>query len=126
MQNRNDLIHLVARIAMGLLFVMSGYTKITQMGAAGFGGIIESQLSGMGFLAWPVMFFELFAGIILIIGFQTRIIAIALAIFCVVTGLIFHGLGDLTGMLKNICLAGGFLLLYIYGAGTYALDNRKK
>ncbi|PIB24673.1 hypothetical protein BFP76_05680 [Amylibacter kogurei] len=123
MTQLNSYAHPVGRILLGLLFAFAGYSKITMMGAAGFGGFIETQLPGMGFLAWPVMLFELLGGIAIIVGFQTRLIAIALAAFCVVTGVLYHGIADMNGMLKNIALAGGFLILFSKGAGGLSVDK---
>lgn len=111
----------VGRVLLGLLFVVAGFGKV--MGGAAIGGYIESKLPGMGFLAWPASLFELFAGLMLVVGFQTRWTALALAGFCVFTGLVFHGFGDMNGLLKNVALAGGYLLLVTHGAGKYALDK---
>lgn len=120
----NKFAHPIARVLLGLLFLVSGYGKF-QMGAEAFGGFIASQAPALAFLAWPVIVFEILAGLALIIGFQTRLVALAVAIFCVFTGIMYHGVADMTGLLKNIALAGGYLMLFVSGAGAYALDNRK-
>ena len=67
---------LVARVLLGLLFVVSGIGKLGDV--AGFAGYMAS--GGVpAFLAWPVVLFEIIGGLALIAGFQTRIVAYALA-----------------------------------------------
>jgi len=119
-----DYAHLGGRILLGLGFLMAGFGKV--MGGAPIGGFIESKLPGMGFLAWPVSIFELVAGIFIIIGFQTRLTSLALAAFCVFTGIVYHGFGDQMQAaitMKNLAWTGGFLLLYAHGAGKWAIDK---
>ena len=116
--------HFVGRLLLGLIFLAAGFGKV--MSGADFGGFIESQLPGFGFLAWPVAIFELVAGLFIIIGFQTRITALLLAGFCVFTGLVYHGFGDqmqMTITMKNLAMAGGYLLLFANGAGKLAVDK---
>lgn len=64
----------------------------------------------------------------IILGLQTRIVAALLAGFCVVSALVFHNdLGDQTQFImfmKNLGLAGGFLLLVQHGAGAVAMDKK--
>jgi putative oxidoreductase len=72
---------------------------------------------------------ELLVGpILIIIGYQTRIAAAALSLFCIATAIIFHNdFSDqmqLTAFLKNIALAGGFLFLVVNGAKGYCLDKK--
>ena len=113
--------HPVGRVLLGVLFLMAGIGKL-QMGADAFAGFIESQLP-LGFLAWPTILFEIAVGVLLIIGYQTRWVALAAAAFCIFTGVIYHGPADPTGMLKNVALAGGYLLLFARGAGGMCVDK---
>ena len=61
-------------------------------------------------------------------GYQTRIAAASLSLFCIATAIIFHNdFSDqmqLTAFLKNIALAGGFLFLVVNGAKGYCLDKK--
>lgn len=81
-----------------------------------------------GFLLPLVILLEAAGGIAIIVGWQTRLVALALAGFCVISAILFHAnFGDQTQMimfLKNIAIAGGFLFLVANGPGAYALDNR--
>lgn len=117
---------LAARILLGLLFLLAGLGKMGDV--AGFGGYMAT--GGIpAFLAWPVVLFEILAGLALIAGFQTRIAAVALALFCVVSGVLYHfDLGDqmqVTQLLKNLALAGGYMALVITGPGALSVDARQ-
>ena len=63
------------------------------------------------------------------LGLFTRWAAIALAGFCVLAAYLFHYQpGDMMQMInfmKNVTIAGGFLVLAGSGPGAYALDNRR-
>jgi putative oxidoreductase len=116
---------LAARILLGLLFVVAGFGKLGDV--AGFSGYMAS--GGVpAFLAWPVVLFEIIGGIALIAGFQTRVVALALAAFCVLSGLLYHfDLADqmqMTQVLKNLGLAGGYLALWVTGAGALSIDAK--
>jgi putative oxidoreductase len=116
---------LLARVLLGLLFLIAGIGKIGSI--EGFAGYMAS--GGVpAFLAWPVVLFEIIGGLALILGFQTRIAALALGAFCVVTGFLYSfnpaDQQAMIGFYKNLALGGGYLALAILGAGSFALDNR--
>lgn len=116
---------LIARIFLGLLFLVAGLGKLGDV--AGFGGYMAS--GGVpAILAWPVVLFEIFAGLALIIGLQTRIAALALAAFCVLSGLLYHfdpaDQMQMTQLLKNLGLAGGYMALWVAGAGAWSVDAK--
>ena len=115
---------LAGRILLAVIFVVSGFGKLTA--AAG----TAAYFGQMGFpaplvVAYLVGAFELLGGLAIVAGFQTRILAIAFAIFCVATGLLAH-LGDQISLMKNIAMAGGFLVLAGAGAGAVAVDKPKR
>ncbi|WP_298679715.1 DoxX family protein [uncultured Lentibacter sp.] len=117
---------LIARIFMGLLFLMAGLGKLGNV--EGFAGYLAS--GGLpAFLTWPAILFEIVAGLLLVAGFFTRYTALALAAFCLASGLLYHfdpsDQNQMTNLLKNIALAGGFIALAIAGAGKFSLDARK-
>ena len=125
MTSSKDFSLLAARVLLGLLFVMAGLGKLASV--EGFAGYMAS--GGVpAFLAWPAILFEILAGVALLAGFQTRIVALALAAFCVLTGLLYHfdpaDQMQMTSFLKNVALAGGYLALAIAGPGRFALDAR--
>lgn len=119
---------LAGRVLLSVIFVLSGISKV---GApAGMIGYIES--AGLPFptvaLALAVLV-ELVGGIALIIGYRTRLVAAALAVFSVATALAFHSqLGDQNQFIhffKNIAMAGGLLQVVAFGAGRFSLDARR-
>lgn len=116
---------LVARILLAILFIAAGLGKLGNV--EGFAGYMAS--GGVpGFLAWPVILLEILGGIAVLVGFQTRIAALVLGAFCVITGVLYHfdpaDQMQMTNLFKNLGLAGGFLLLALNGAGALSLDAK--
>ncbi len=121
--NANVLI-LIGRILLSIDFIYAGFGKLSNV--AGTGGYFASLgLPAPEILPWLVGGFELLAGIAILVGFQTRIAAILLAAFCIATAFIGHA-GDVTAILKNFALAGGFVVLAGAGAGAYGLDRQTR
>jgi putative oxidoreductase len=118
---------LVGRILIAALFVISGLSKIGGYAAAQ--GYMQS-VGVPGALLPVVILLELGGGIAIILGLYTRLVALLLAGFSVLTGLLFHaGSPDPVQQimfLKNIGLAGGFLLLVAYGAGRLSIDGLRQ
>lgn len=106
---------------MGVIFIVGGFGKL--MGAAGFAGYLGSLgIPGGVAAAYLVGAFELIAGLMVLVGFKVTPAALALAAFCVVTAFVGH-MGDMSAMLKNFALAGGYVFLAAHGAGAYAVDR---
>ena len=116
---------LIARISISILFILNGISKINNY--EGTIGWMES-FGLPGILIIPAIILEIIGPILIIIGFQTRIAAGALSLFCIATAIIFHNeFSDqmqLNAFLKNIALAGGFLFLVVNGAKGYCLDKK--
>ena len=126
MTNLNSNLHVVARVFLGLLFLVAGLGKLGNVD--GFASYMAS--GGIpAFLAWPAVLFEILAGAAIIAGFQTRLAALALAVFCVVTAVLYHFVPadqmQMTMFFKNLGLAGGYLLLANAGSGAFGVDARK-
>jgi putative oxidoreductase len=123
-------INLLARLMMALIFFLSGLSKLGAI--APTQGYMEAM--GLpGFLLWPTILFEVAAGLLLVLGYRTAIVAFLLAGFCLVSAVIFHRqLSDqiqLIMFLKNISMAGGFLYLstmaYAKSAGNSEFAHSK-
>lgn len=124
-QNNAGLLLLAGRILLGVLFVMAGFSKATDYAGT------EAMMAGMGvpaFLAPLVILTELGGGLLLIIGFWTRLMAFLLAGFCILTAFVGHLEPDnpmqMAMFMKNLSIAGGFLVLMVAGAGSISLDGR--
>jgi putative oxidoreductase len=80
-------------------------------------------------LGWAIaVAFEIGGGLLLVLGFQARAVAFALAVFVLATAVFFHrNFADQNQMihfLKNIMMTGGLLQIAHFGAGRYSLDAR--
>ena len=113
------------RFFLAIMFFMSGLTKITQY--AGTQGYMEA-MGVPGFLLPLVILTEAVGGLAIILGWKTKYVAFALAGFSVLSAILFHAdfsnQAEMTNFMKNIAIAGGFLTLFVHGAGAYSLDNR--
>lgn len=126
MQTLTPYFNTIGRVLISAIFLVSGISKVSAY-AATQGYMVAMGVPGE---ALPlVIAFEVAASIGIIIGLQTRVFALALAGFSLVTAVLFHReLGDQTQFImfmKNIAIAGGFLFLAANGPGALALDNRK-
>jgi putative oxidoreductase len=117
-------IDLPARVLMSALFLLSGFGKITAIAAT------QAYMAAYGVPAamlWPAAVFELGSGVLLLLGLGLRPLGLVLAGWCLVTALIFHTAwadqNQLINFLKNLVMAGGFLLLATRGAPSFGLDG---
>ena len=118
---------LIGRILISALFLLNGIFKISNYD--GTIGWMESF--GMpGILLIPAIILEIVGPVLIIIGYKTKLAAGLLSLFCIATAFIFHNdfanQMQLTSFLKNIALAGGFLILFVNGAKGFSLDNKFK
>ena len=115
----------IARMMLGHLFLIAGWQKIG--GYEGTQGYMES-VGVPGMLLPLVVLLELGAGLAIIIGWQTKLAAAALALFTIASAVLFHhNFSDQMQtimFMKNIAMSGGLMLLAVYGAGACSLDNR--
>jgi putative oxidoreductase len=118
-------VNLAGRVLLAHIFLLAGINKIT--GYSGTQGYMEA-MGVPGMLLPLVILLEIGGALALIAGWQTRLAAYALALFSIVSALIFHSnLGDQMQMIlfmKNWAMAGGLLVLAANGAGAFSLNNR--
>lgn len=116
------------RILLAAIFVLSGFNKAADpasaLGYIGSVGLPFPQLALGG-----AILVEIVGGIALILGYRTRLVALALAIFSLATAAFFHSaLGDQNQFIhffKNIAMAGGLLQVVAFGGGAIALNSRR-
>jgi putative oxidoreductase len=122
---------LVGRVLLATLFILAGIQKFASYDQTL--GYMEAQglpwASGLLVLAALA---EIGGGLSILTGFLTRIGALGLIVFLVITSLVFHDFWNLTGaerqtqmtsFLKNLSIMGGLALLVAYGAGRYSIDR---
>jgi putative oxidoreductase len=116
---------LAGRVLLAAIFLISGLGKITAF--AGTAAYMAS-LGVPGALLPAVIAIEVLGAIAIIVGWRTRITAFLLAGFTLLSALIFHSnFADQIQMimfLKNVAIAGGFLLLVAKGSGPLSVDHR--
>lgn len=125
---------LIGRILLGLIFVMSGFGKIT--GYAGTAGYMESHGLPLVSLLLPLtILVELGGGLLLIAGWQARWVALVFVLFLIPVTAVFHNPTGLPpaqaqqqtiNLLKNLAIMGGMLQVFAHGAGAWSLDGRRK
>ena len=120
-----NILDLFGRILISTLFFLNGIFKINNYD--GSIGWMES-FGVPGILIIPAIILEIVGPILIVVGYQTRIAAALLSLFCLATAIIFHNnLADqiqFTSFLKNVALAGGFLFLVVNGAKDLSLDKK--
>ena len=135
----NNALLLLARILLSFMFILAGLGKFGDP-ASTAGMIAQAGLPAATALTYLAGIFEVATGLAVLVGFQTKIAAILLALFCVFTALVFHsspinipdfpaganGLLSLFNsliMMKNLATSGGFLALAAVGAGAWSVDG---
>jgi len=124
---------LIGRILLALIFITSGFGKIA--GFAGTAGYIASKgLPLASVVTALTIVVELGGGLAILFGFATRWAALALAVFSVLAGVIFHNywavpadqvMMQQINFWKNIAIAGGFLMITAYGPGAISVDAKR-
>jgi putative oxidoreductase len=121
------IVELVGRIFLSALFLFNGIAKIFD-----YEGTIEymENFEVPGYLISPAIIIEILFPILLIIGYKTRLSAIVLASFTILLAVIFHtdlsSQIQLTQFLKNFAIAGGFIIIFVYGPDKYSIDYMLK
>lgn len=123
----DKVVSVVARLLMAQMFIISGFQKLT--GFSGTEGYFTSMgIPMVGVVTPLVILIELGGGLALLFGFKTRWVAAVLALFTVATALIAHthfaDQNQVINFMKNLAIAGGFLMFVRYGAGAASIDAR--
>jgi putative oxidoreductase len=128
----NDAMLAAGRVIIAILFVMSGLEKVMDLdgtaAAIGSKGLPLPEV-----LAIATAILELGGGLLIIAGWQTRLVSLALAVFTAVAAYFFHDFwhyppgaehtDNMIHLMKNVSIIGGFLMLCAAGGGRYSLDG---
>ena len=120
-----QVIEVLGRIFLSMLFLIEGINKIFN-----YEGTIQymENFGVSGYLAVPAIILEILFPLLLIIGYQTKIAALVMAIFTIVVAIIFHTNFDdhiqFITFFKDIAIAGGFLIIFANGVGKYSVDYK--
>ena len=128
---RNEVL-LLARILLMVLFVLFGWSKLTDF--AGTTAYMAAEgLPLPAVVAVVVIVMEFFVGLAIVLGVCTRPLALLMVLYTLGTALVGHhywtmtGAGHMANMInfyKNLSIAGGLLLLCLTGPGKYSVDRR--
>jgi putative oxidoreductase len=118
---------LIGRILLAAIFILSGYGKIT--GYAGTEQYIQSLGMPGAFLPLIILW-ELGGGLALLLGIFTRPVALLLAAFCLISAVLVHyhpaDQMQMINFMKNLAMTGGFLYVFVTGAGDFSVDRKFK
>jgi putative oxidoreductase len=131
-----DFLLLVGRVCIGWIFVSSGWRKLMDMDAfiyKGASSLVGRGVPGAGFWGWIGAPLEFIAGLALLFGLATRYAALALILFVIVATGIAHRFWEYTDPAqyrmqhshfhKNLSMLGGLVVLFVAGAGRFAVDT---
>jgi putative oxidoreductase len=133
-----DYPQVIGRVLLSVVFIVFGYLQFTNIGnyianpavvkAAATSGILSPTV-----IAYLVAAIDLFGGLLILVGYQTRWAAVVLIVFILLTFIFAHNFWTMEGaaraanqahFYKNLSLIGGLLLLIAAGPGRYSLDQR--
>ena len=121
------IVEILGRLLLSAIFLINGIGKIFN-----YEGTIQymENFDVPGYLIIPAITVEILFPILLIIGYYTKFSALVLSLFTLVLAVIFHtdfsNQMQLMSFLKNIAIAGGFLIIFVYGPGKYSIDHKLK
>ncbi len=111
---------LIARLFLGVPFIIWGYLKLRGGEAKLVPGLQALGLPDATFFAYLVGLCELVGGLMVVLGYPVATASVLLGLWCLVTGYDAHR-SNTTELLKNVTMAGGFFALAVAGAGTISL-----
>ena len=119
------IIELAGRILLSILFLIEGIGKISIQEDV----VMYMESYGVpGIFFIPAIILEILFPLLLIVGYKTKLVALVMALFTFSVAIIFHtdfseGMEKII-FLKDLAIAGGFLIVFVRGAGKYSIDQR--
>jgi putative oxidoreductase len=130
----NASIAVLGRVLLALMFVWSGFVKLT--GITATAGLIASVgLPAPAVLAVLTGLLEVVGGVGLIVGYKTRLAALALGLFTLAASLLFHAYWSAPAdqqfvqqlfFMKNLAVIGGMFIVTALGGGSLSVDARRR
>ena len=115
---------LLGRLLLAALFLIDGWIAVNNYGAT---AEYLAQFGVPPLLLVPALILQVGGGLLIVVGWNTRLAALALSLFCISTALIFHNQSsdqnEAIHFWKDLAIAGGFLVLAARGAGPFSLDS---
>jgi putative oxidoreductase len=127
----SPIVPLAGRVLLALIFLVYGVIKITTIPAT-TAYMTKMGLPAPELMAWLAAIIELVAGVLLVIGWQTRKVAWFLFLYVIIATGIGHRFWDypdaaraaqMTHFFKNVCIMGGLMLLAYFGPGRASVDK---
>jgi putative oxidoreductase len=118
---------LLSRVLMAAIFIHGGFGKA--MNPPGTMAMLAHYNLPMPGIAYAVtLLVEIGAAIAFLLGWKGRAAALVLAIWCVATAFVAHyhpgDTGQMIHFMKNLCMAGGFLQVVVYGTGAFSIERK--
>jgi|TARA_Y100000310_G_scaffold345474_1_gene465382 putative oxidoreductase len=121
------IIEIIGRIFLSAVFLIAGVNKIFNY--EGTAAYMES-FGVPDFLYIPAIILEILFPLLIIIGYQTKISALIMAIFSISLAIIFHtdfsNQMQVMSFLKNFAIAGGFIIIFVNGPSRWSIDYMLK
>ena len=118
------IVELIGRILLSALFLIEGIGKISMQEDV----MVYMENYGIpGILFIPAVILEILFPLLLIVGYKTKLAAFVMALFTFTVAIIFHtdfseGM-QMIFFLKDLAIAGGFMIILVYGPGKISLDH---
>ena len=120
------IVEFFGRLLLSALFLIEGFEKISIQEDV----IMYMEDYGVpGILFLPALVLEILFPLLLIVGYKTKWTALIMALFTFVVAIIFHtdfSDGVQLMFLKDIAIAGGFMIIIVNGPGKISLDHYLK
>ena len=121
------IVELIGRVFLSTLFLIEGVGKLFAQEQV----ITYMENYGVpAILFVPAVALEILFPLLLIVGYKTRLAALVMALFTLTVAIIFHtdfsdGM-QLIFFLKDLAIAGGFMIIIAYGSNKFSLDHLLK
>lgn len=134
MSNIQNVLPLMGRVFLSLIFISSGFGKIFSWDQTA-GYMASKGMPMISLFLLGAILFEVAGGLSVLLGYRAKLGAVLLIVFTIPASFIFHNFWTLEGMeqqmqmimfMKNIAIIGGLFGITANGAGPLSLDSRKK